>query len=470
MVDGNPRFLCYNLDTDTICVKKQFEEEEKIIRPLESHECGYLPYNYTKDEIEELMRTQLSKEELLDYIKQQIDRFIVASELDKHLILGDILVSYCQEQINTVHYPFFVGETESGKSSVTHLFKWLAYRCLYGEDIPNADIYNFLGTEEEGAGTIAEDEAQEIEKSREKIRTYKNSYSKGSVKPRIITTNYSKTQVYYKTFCLKVFAGEKIPDDKGFRERLAVVNMLEGTPQSNIKRLTPEERAELIKLRNKILVWKVQNIKKGIQRNDSGLKQRDQELWEDFLSVTWKTKYHEKCRETVLYYTKKRHEAIWNSLEARIFKIVLQNLNPNLELRLESFWEYLVNMQDEFTGSLEKETFYPHDFAEKVTRNYLSRLFEDKYDARKKQAYKIGEEGKKHLRTVYAFKEEVVKVLTKKYNIRNVPSKVITSGGGGGSGQLNLEDSNHVDHVDHLKKIPAKEQPDGLVVSEDGNN
>lgn len=458
IVDEIPFFLCRDLISKKISLRKEFVNDEKLILPIESSECGYIPFEFTKSEIEKAIENQINKDKLLDEIKKAIDKFVIVRELDKYLLLADILMTYEQERINTLHFPFFVGETESGKSSALHLVRILGYRCLYGEDLPNADIYNFLGTDEEGAGTIAEDEAQEIEKNREKIRTYKNSYSKGSLKARIITTNYSKKQVFYKTFCPKFFAGEKLPEDKGFRERLAVVNMLEGNPRSNIKRLSGSEKKDLLDLRKGLLLYKIQNIKNDLPHFDSGLRQRDQELWEDFLRVVYGTKYFEKCKETVAYYTTQRHEVIWNSLEAKIFKIVKKTLDSNLQIRIEDFWYNVIQVQDELPGTLEKETFYPHDFVTKVTRNYLSRLFEDKYQARRKQTYQTDEKNKKHLHTVYQFKADVIEVLSKKYNVKEEKqnSILVSSGGSGRSGQLVESKADHVDDVDHLKLINAK--------------
>lgn len=452
IVDNEPRFLCYDLTTGIQSTQKEIETSNRKFIPIEDFECGYIPYEFTKPELDNAIKNKISKDKLLDEIKAQIDRFVVAKEIDKHLILGYLMLSYEQECINTIFFPYFVGETESGKSTITHLFRNLAYRCLYGEDIPNADVYNFLGTDEEGAGTIAEDEAQEIDKNREKIRMYKNSYSKGSGKARIITTNYSKKQVFYKTFCPKIFAGEKVPEDKGLRERLAVVNMLEGKPQANIKRLTENEKQQLLNLRKALLLFKVQNIKDDLPQFDSGLQQRDQELWEDFLGVVYGTKYYEKCRETVACYTSQRHEAIWNSLEAKIFKILKKKLGSGFEIRLEDFWVHLVHEQDDLSGTLEKETFYPHEFGTKITRNYLARLLEDKFQARRKQLYKTDENNKKHLLTVYQFKEDVIQVLSTKYNITESSQSrlVVLSGQRGGGGRLDELKADHVDHVDDL--------------------
>jgi len=358
LVEGKPQFLCHSIADGKITTRDHLYEFDQMIKPLDPSQCGYLPYNFTKNEITQITTKKINKDLLLDKIKQQIDHYIVLDDLDCYLILGDVLLTYEQEHINTIHFLFVVGETESGKSTIAHFFRWLGYRCLYGEDIPNADIYNFLGTDEEGAGTIAEDEAQEIGLDREKIRTYKNSYSKGSLKARIVQTANTKKQVFYKTFCFKVFCGEKIPDDKGFRERLAVIHMIEGTPASNIKRMTKEEELELLKIRKALLVYKIQNISNSLPEIDSGLKQRDQELWEDYLRVLSNTKYSEESKKVVEYYTKQRHESIWNSLEARVFKLILLVIDENHEARFEGFWHYLVEEQDDLEGRLEKETFY----------------------------------------------------------------------------------------------------------------
>ena len=307
---------------------------------------------------------------------------------------------------------------------------------MYGEDIPNADIYNFLGTDEEATETICEDEAQEIAVNREKIRTFKNSYSRGTLKPRIVgTDSHNKRQLFYKTFCLKLFAGERIPEDKGFKERLAIVHMTEGNPKRNIKRLTSDQKEKLYNLRNKILVWKVLNIDKGLEHFDSGLKKRDQELWEDFLFVTYGTKYFEPCSDVVKYYTLQRHQAIWNSLESRILKLVIDRFDQKLSINFELFWHNLTQEQDELRGSVDKETFLPHEFPKKVTRNSLSKMFEEKFKARKVTRYETIED-KKHLKTKYLFDSEIIMKLVQKYNIEIPIDSVVLSGGSGGGDNI----------------------------------
>ena len=450
IIDGKPKFLVKGLLSNTITIKEKIETEDTTYRPLEKNECGYFPYNFTSDEIKELIGKQIQTEKILEEIKEQIDKYVVSSDINKHLILGNILLTYSQEWIHTIHFPFFVGETESGKSSVLHLGRRLNYRCLYGEDIPHADIYNFLGTEEEGNGTICEDEAQDIARDRAKLRTYKNSYSKGSSKARIIGVDtLGKKQVFYKTFCPKWFAGEKVPEDKGFKERLAIVFMTEGSPSSNIKRPTREEMQKLNEIRNKLLIWKLQRMGNIVKRTDSKLEKRDQELWEDFLTMVDGTKFYEKCENVVKHYIQQRREAIKNSFEARIFKLLIDKIKPNLELNFLEYWNYLTLDNEEITGHLDERktnTFYPDDFGRYVTHNSLSRILEQKFQAEKR--IKVSREDNRQRRiTYYSFKQDVLQILAKKYGVK-LTLDVFSSGQ---SGQP-TQQADHVNHVDDLKQ------------------
>ena len=416
-VDKKPVFLVKNLQTNEICIIDKFED--KRIRPLEKSECGYEPISFSKKEFDDLIKSNISTEELLIDVKNYIDTYIQASENIKILILGNIIITYSQEWVSTLHYPFFVGETESGKSSALHLGKYLNYRCLVSEDIPFADIYNFLGIDEEGTGTICEDEAQEMWRDRKKIRMYKSSYSKGSSKPIVSMTQNSKSQIYYKTFCAKWFAGETIPHDKGFLERLAVVHMISGKPIKNIKRLSESELDALNHLRNKLLIWKLQQISTTYTEFHSGLNGRDQELWEDFLKIFDKTRFESVAKKVVEIFVNQRHDSIKNSFEAKIFKILCSNLkNHAIEARV--FWGILTNDNPDLPGKLNEfsgRTFYPDEFGFKLTPNTLAKIVGDKFQGKKQQITK-DVNGKPKKITYYIFDPKIIESLSIKYGIR----------------------------------------------------
>ncbi len=420
-VDGKPVFLVTNTKTGGIYISEKFEINEKIIRPLEKNECGYIPYSLSLKEFNDLIKSNISTATLLREVKDVIDAYIEAPENTKILILGDVFITYSQEWISTLHYPFFVGETESGKSTVLHLGKQLNYRCLLSEDIPHADIYNFLGEDEEGSGTICEDEAQEMWRDRNKIRTYKNSYSKGSSKPIVKMLANSKVQVYYKTYCAKWFAGETTPQDKGFIERLAVVHMTGGKPKHNIKQLSESQLAVLNHLRNKLLVWKMQQMSKKHVQFYSGLTGRDQELWEDFLRIFDGTVFSQHAKAVVEYYVNQRHNSIKNSFEARIFKILHDNLNENHEIEAQVFWRILTEDNPDLPGKLDNfsgKSFYPDEFGFKLSPNTLARIIEDKFQG-KKLFRTLYPDGKPKKITYYAFDLQVIESLSSKYGIES---------------------------------------------------
>ena len=453
MYDNQPCFLV----NDNGRIRKSIREtiDGVIYAPI-TQERGYPSYSFDKLYLDLLINNPPTKESILDEISELVDFYLVADQTTKSLVLGDLLLTYSMEWIDTVHFPYVVGETESGKSTILHLFRRIGYRPQYGEDIPAADIYNFLGEGEEATGIILEDEAQEMAGvNREKIRMYKNSYSRGATKARIVgADSNNKRQKFYKTFCFKVFAGERIPEDKGFKERCPKIFMSEGTPQGNIKRITPEAEDTIHLLRNKLLFWKVANYHKGLDDVDSGLQRRDQELYEDFLRVVSGTKYYGDCLKAVTFFVNQRHSEIYNSIEARIFKI-LKPLLVNNSIELEIFWNLLtgIDRQTELKGILEKESFIVYDYGKKITRNWLSKLFIEKFKGSKiiKWEYPDEKLDKRVKITKYVFQEEIFDKLSVKYNFGDVEdSPEVVQGDEGG--ELSRDVADLADHVDRSMK------------------
>ena len=220
--------------------------------------------------------------------------------------------------------------------------------------------------------------------------------------------------------------------------------MVEGLPDGNIKKPTTEEKEQLTQLRNRLLVWKILHINEGLENVEHELKNRDQELWEDFLKVAKDTEFFNKAEKVVDYYTKQRHEGIWDSLDSRLFKLVLQHLGDKFTLKMEGFWQYLINQQDELEGELDKQTFFAYEFSKKISRNYLSKLFEDKFQAKKATRYETIDE-KKHMITEYNFNDSILQKLSHKYNVK--------SGLSGEGGKLDAYEVDHVDHLDNVTEV-----------------
>lgn len=413
VVDGLPAFITKKRGEDSYEIVYKLENEVRITKPWLPEQCAYEPYSFTKEEINKLSQKRISIEELLDKIYYIVNRFIFAKQEYKTLIAVDILLSYAQEHLNTIHFPFAVGETESGKSSIMILVKRIGYRPLYVEGINKTNMYNFLGTDEEACGIIVEDEAQELYHDKAKINFYKNSYARGSVYP--VMTGWEgayKRQLYYKTFCQKWLAGEYAPDDKGFVERLAKIFMMSGKTEGNIKKPTKEELVQLQELRKMLMIWKIQNIDNKWADIESGLRQRDQELWEDFLAITWGTKYYNHARKTVDFFVSQRSESMRNSREAYLFENAMEDIQPNLEIRFEAFWQRL--------AFKERAEYDPSTIATaehgNISKNIVSKILIEKFQAVKSStAEKI--EGRVHKITSYKFDREICKLLAGKYKL-----------------------------------------------------
>ena len=409
-LDGEPHFLA-NVNGE-IKLSKQFEFEGKIITPITREDSPYDPYEFSTSYLDLLRNNPPTKEKLLEQIEIKTRRYIDTYDINRTVILIDIFLTYCQDQTDTVHYLFIVGDTESGKSTIGHLFKNVGYRVLYQTDLNYAGIYNFYGTIEEANGTIIEDEAQNLDSSKDKIRLYKNGYTRGSRQAIVVGKDTgNKHQIYYNTFGFKVFIGENIPYDKGFGERLVILRMNTGFPEANIKRLTPKEKEDFILLRNELLFYKVAHIQEKLPPVETGLSNRDEELFADFIRIASGTKYEKAAREVVKQFTKERHELIHNSFEAKLFEQIVLPIDGKFLVVFEDLWKSLTEKQDTIKGRLDKETFYSHDYG-KITRQKIAPILKNKFQGKIDVTYKDGKQV-----TSYLFNPKTLIKLVEKYNI-----------------------------------------------------
>ena len=133
-----------------------------------------------------------------------------------------------QDSLGMTHYLFFVGSPDSGKSNRLLVFNFLAYRNFMSTDVTPSNIYRFLGSQQEGQGTICEDEADDLDESPEKMKIYKSGYTAGfKVARNEDSINGGMSQSAYCTYGFKVFSAERLPDSvkaKGLIQRLIELN------------------------------------------------------------------------------------------------------------------------------------------------------------------------------------------------------------------------------------------------------
>ena len=134
IVDSNPEFIGKDISLNKMFRKDKVWTADGEVRPLERIECGYIPYEYTSSEIQSLFDRKITIDEIIEDVLSQTRMYIDLPFREQIFITGNIILLYSLEWVNIVHFPFFVGETESGKSAVMQLGRWLAYRCVVAED------------------------------------------------------------------------------------------------------------------------------------------------------------------------------------------------------------------------------------------------------------------------------------------------------------------------------------------------
>ena len=158
----------------------------------------------------------------------------------------------------------------------------------------------------------------------------------------------------------------------------------------------------------------MQNIKNGFPKIESGLEDRDRELWNDFLSLFNGTRFEEDVKKTSQYYLRQKHDAIKDRIEPKILTIIKPMIEENPKVSFRRMWDAITH-SDELPGDLESSgsTFHPH-FGEKITRNTFSRILTEKFHAER-----MKDDGKRPKTTYYVFDMEVISILSKKYNIED---------------------------------------------------
>jgi hypothetical protein len=109
-------------------------------------------------------------------------KYVDADDFHISISAADEIYSYFQEKIGLRHYLFFTSGNNSGKSNNLTKIHYTAYRNMMSTDMTAANIYQFLGSrEDEGHGTICEDEADNIDQNPDKMRINRTDILRASL-------------------------------------------------------------------------------------------------------------------------------------------------------------------------------------------------------------------------------------------------------------------------------------------------
>jgi hypothetical protein len=405
LIGGQPYFLIATI-SGSVDIQRSIELEDKILIPLDkdayiNKAYSFLSEDHVKSSIDNAKRATLDT--LYHKIKSIWKKYVDADDFYLSLCALDTIYTYFQDKIGLTHYLFFVGNVGSGKSNNLRILQYLAYRNMTSTDITAANIYQFLGSMEEGQGTICEDEADDIDEDKDKMRIYKNGYTTGYPVLRTDTT-YGRKQYRYHTFCFKAFAAERTPDStkaKGFNQRIIRLTSLYGSPQYDISEVinpAGEEKYqrlldELLQARNLLLLYRLVHLNDKIPDIRLNIENREKQLFKPIIRIFQNTQTLNELLPIISKYVSQNRELNANTLHAFLYKTIKELIHFEKKAELESnqIWDRIkANLQgDEIPNK--PQSFQSVEFGE-ISLKGIVQILKDVFGATKSKRH---EEGRK---------------------------------------------------------------------------
>jgi hypothetical protein len=388
MVGGIPKFLIS--DGKDIKIQTSIELEKKILKPFESTMYLNKPYSFDSDEqVQQYINK--AKNETLDtlYLKLKSiwKKYIDADNFHLVICAADTIFTYFQDRVGLTHYLFFVGSGTSGKSTNLTVFQHLGYRNMTSTGISYANIYQFLGSGEEGIGTICEDEADNIDLDPEKMKIYKNGYTTGRPTSKI-DTSYGRKQLKFNNFCWKAFSAERLPDvlkAQGFNQRIIEIFCTFGIPLYDISEVVnpagenefQELLDELNEVRNILLMYRLQHYIDPIPNINLNLVNREKQLFKPVIRVFQKTQTLNELLPVISRYVSDKRQKNTDSFHATLFKIVKDIvITKGLELdSMEIVNDILAELECEPIPA-RPQSFISHEFGTLSIKSVIQTLKE----------------------------------------------------------------------------------------------
>jgi hypothetical protein len=360
LIGNIPYFLVCEKGIERIEIVEQIDLGDKILKPYEP--TFYINRAYTFNSKEQVIEYfENAKKESFDtlyrIVKSNWRKFIDADDFHISICAADTIFAYFQDIIGLTHYLFFVGNNGSGKSNNLKAINLLAYRNMLSTDLTYANIYQFLGSDQEGIGTICEDEADGIDEDRIKMSIYKNGYTTGFPVFRMLeTTSIRRKQTRLNTFCFKAFAAERLPDSlkaKGFNERVLEIHCTYGFPEHDITDVVNpagEEKFqrlldELNQVRNMLLMYRLLHYHDPFPDIKINLENREKQLFKPLLRIFQNTETLDELLSVISKFVGNKRRANANTLYAFLYRVIKNIIETKNSYEIESkkIWDTVTN-------------------------------------------------------------------------------------------------------------------------------
>ena len=379
-----------------ILVDKIPLDEKTILKPPE--EMSYLnkPYVFeSKEEFYEYIESMKGQEDLYSLfkdVKSIWKKHVDADNFHISICAADTIFSYLQDKIGLTHYLFFIGNNGYGKSNNLVLFHYLGYRNMMSTDVTPANIYQYLGSLQEGMGTLCEDEADNLDINTDKMRIYKNGYASGFPVFRMDTT-FGRKQYRFFTYCIKAFAAERSPDSvkgKGFNQRIIELHCSPGFPQFDISEVInpagEEEHekllSELLETRKKLLVYRLLHFHDKIPDIKLNIENREKQLFKPIIRIFQNSQeVLDELLPVISNYVSQKRESNADTLTARIYQLIktmIKEIN-SAELESSKIWE---KVKKELDGEdIKAQTIQTPDFGA-ISQKEIIKILKDVFKAK----------------------------------------------------------------------------------------
>jgi hypothetical protein len=387
-----------------LCTEIQLSDSEALV-PLPFNLYMSRPYVF-RSEKEFYSVVEKVRHETLDTLYQKVktkwDLYIDNDKEHNIMCAGDTIFTYFQDKLGMTHYDFFVGGNGTGKTNNLHILNLLAYRNVLSSDMTAANMYQLLGNGKHGIVTMCEDEADDIDEDREKMKIYKDGVTT-SIPVLRTDISFGRKQFKYNTFCFKACAAERLPDvikAKGFLQRCIIYNCRYGSPRYDISEVIEPggDRKlqclldDLLELRNKLLVYRLLHYHEEIPNMELNIKDREKQLFKSTFRVFQNSdKALEELKIGINKYLSEYRQRRSNTFHAFLYKVVreLIKIEKTFELKSTLIW---TRLKDELHGREipnKPMSFECEDFGT-VTQGSVTKTLREVFGANLKRYGKAG--------------------------------------------------------------------------------
>ena len=328
-----PVFLTIN--KDQFRIYPEVTAEGEIFEPKEfPSEFPYEAYSFFEGAV-------LSREDLFWKIQAEFNLFLDVESIWKDYLAACVLLSYQQEKLRTVPYPYFVGDNESGKTVALNLLKLAmlsTHARRYYSFSRRLRLPRRLRRTRHHTWKMKPKECK-------KTKIKQNLQSRLQKRRRSSPNRHDAKQTLHQVLPsvrFKACAAEEIPRVKGLLERFIFIPMTEGIPNKDWADLNETDEQRLRELRNMLLKWRMASMEWKIPDIELPVKGRLKELWKPVIQIISGLTVEKDLRTHLEVLQKERLNERANTLEGHIVKVVCELYVSGEPLAFSDIWDALV--------------------------------------------------------------------------------------------------------------------------------